>query len=72
MKGRGNLSNSTIIKIVYGTRCAIHKRFHDKDAEQLRKDLHELVQDTTYSGYHELCDSSWCNCVGNGNYFGVS
>ena len=38
-KGRGNLSKSTVIKIVYGARCAIHKRSQDRDVEKLRKNL---------------------------------
>ena len=64
-KGCGNLSKSTIIKIVYGARCAIHKRSQDRDVEKLRRDLRAGPRH--YLGYHELCDSSWCNSVGDGN-----
>ena len=38
-KGCGNLSKSTIIKIAYGARYVIHKRFQDRDVEKLRRDL---------------------------------
>ena len=38
-KGCGNLSKSTIIKIAYGARCAIHIRSQDIDVEKLRRDL---------------------------------
>ena len=64
-KGRGNLSNSTIIKIAYGARCAIHKRSQDRDVEKLRRDLQAGPRH--YLGYHELCDSSWCNSLRGGN-----
>ena len=64
-KGRGNLSKRTIIKIAYGARCAIHKRAQDRDVENLRKDLRAGPRH--YLGYHELCDSSWCNDVGTDN-----
>ena len=63
-KGHGNLSNSTIIKIVYGARCAIHKRFKDRDVEKLRRYLRAGPK--YYLGYNELCDSSWCNSVRDG------
>ena len=64
-KGRGNLSKSTIIKIAYRTRCAIHKRSQDRDVEKLRRYLQAGPRH--YLGYHELCDSSWCNSVIDGN-----
>ena len=64
-KGHGNLSNSTIIKITYGARCAIHKRSQDRDVEKLRRDLRAGPRH--YLGYHELCDSSWCNSLRGGN-----
>ena len=52
-KGRGNLSNSTIL-IAYGARCAIHKRSQDRDVEKLRRVLRAGPRH--YLGYHELCD----------------
>ena len=64
-KGVGNLSKSTIIKISYGLRCAIHKRTQDRDVEKLRRDLQAGPRH--YLGYYELCDSSWCNSVRGGN-----
>ena len=64
-KGRGNPSKSTMIKIVYGARCAIHKRSQDRDVEKLRRDLRAGPRH--YLGYHELCDSTWCNSVRDGN-----
>ena len=64
-KSHGNLSKSTIIKIAYRTRCAIHKRSPDRDVEKLRRYLRAGPRH--YLGYHELCDSSWCNSVIDGN-----
>ena len=63
-KGRGKLSKSTIIKIAYGARCAIHKRAQDKDVAKLKRDLRAGPRH--YLGSHQLCDSSCCTSAGTG------
>ena len=41
------------------------KRIQDRDVEKLRRDL--WAGPWHHLGYHELCDSLWCNSVRDGN-----